>query len=181
MSQPLRAAKSRMRISPAAEARVHINSAPAVVWDVVVDVTLQDRWSGEATKCYWIEPAEGAAVGACFRGHNRRGFRRWTRTNEVMAIEPGRTLVWRTLSSKLYPDSTEWCIEVRPEGTGTTVRESYRITHLPRALEIFLYWFNPDHRDRRNDLEQDLLKLKTYVETLCASSAARRPEQIVAE
>jgi hypothetical protein len=173
-------AKGWMQISATAEARVHIDTAPDDVWGVVADITRQDRWSGEATKCYWVDSADRAVVGARFRGHNRKGFRRWNRTNEITGIQPGRTMVWRTLPTKLYPDSTEWRVEVQPEGTGSAVCESYQITYLPRSLEIFLYWFNPDHRDRRHDLEQDLLKLKAYVETLPASSPDPRPERDVA-
>jgi hypothetical protein len=180
MAQDRMRTKDRMHISPSADTRVHIDAAPDAVWEVVADITRQDRWSGEATKCYWTDSADRAVVGARFRGHNRKGFRRWNRTNEITGIEPGRTMVWRTLPTKLYRDSTEWRVEVEPEGTGSAVRESYRITYLPRSLEIFLYWFNPNHRDRRDDLEQDLLKLKVYVETLPASSPDLRPERDVA-
>ena len=180
MSQDRMALKGRMRISPTADARVHVDAPPALVWEVVADITRQDRWSAEARRCYWLAPARQAVPGARFRGHNRKGFRRWTRTNEITGVEPCTTLVWRTLSTKLYPDSTEWRIEIQTEGSGSSVSESYRITHLPRSLEIFLYWFNPDHRDRRDDLEQDLLKLKAYVESLQAPSPGPGPGQDVA-
>lgn len=155
----------RMRISPAAEAKVHVDAAPELVWEVVADITRQDRWSSEATRCEWLAPATAAAPGARFRGHNRRGIRRWTRTNEILDLEPVRMLVWQTLPSRLYPDSTEWRIELLAEGSHTVVTESYRITMLARALEIFLYWFNPTHRDRQGDLEQDLSRLKAFVES----------------
>src|SRR5579872_2166019 len=147
--------KRRMCISPRAEAQVLVDADPKLVWEVVTDVTRQDSWSCEATSCEWLPPAESAVLGARFRGRNRRGFRRWTRTNEVIACEPGRTLVWITLPTKLYPDSTEWRVELQSESAGTVVTESYRITKLPRSLEVFLYWFNPTHRDRQGDLEQD--------------------------
>jgi hypothetical protein len=157
--------KRRMRISPRAEAQVQIDADPKLVWEVVADVTRQDRWSCEATSCEWLPPAESAVLGARFRGRNRRGFRRWTRTNEITAFEPGRTLVWLTLPTWLYPDSTEWRVELQSKSAGTVVTESYRIIKLRRSLEVFLYWFNPTHRDRRGDLEQDLLRLKAFVES----------------
>lgn len=155
----------RMRITPRDEATVYINAEPMRVWDVVADVTRQDRWSCEATSCEWLAPAQGVTPGARFRGKNRRGFRRWTRTNEIVAVQPGRELLWHTLPSRLYPDSTEWRVELRSEGSGTSLTESYRITKLPRSLEIFLYWFNPTHRDRHADLEGDLCRLKAFVES----------------
>ena len=117
----------RMRISPAAEAKVRVDADPELVWEVVADVTRQDRWSSEATRCVWLPPATAAAPGARFRGHNRRGFRRWTRTNEILVLEPGRMLVWQTLPSRLYQDSTEWRVELQGEGSHTVVTESYRI------------------------------------------------------
>lgn len=136
----------------------------------MTDVTRQDRWSCEATRCDWVPPATGPAVGTCFRGYNRRGFRRWTRSNKIVALEPGRTFVWETLPSRLYPDSTEWRVELRPDGRGTMVTESFRITKLLRILEAFLYWFNPTHRERQEDLQQDLLGLKSFIESGHASS-----------
>lgn len=163
----------RMRISPAAEAKVHVDADPEVVWDVVADITRQDRWSSEATRCEWLAPETAAARGARFRGHNRRGFRRWTRTNEILVVEPGRMLVWQTLPSRLYPDSTEWRVELQDEGSHTVVTESYRITRLARAMEIFLYWFNPTHRDRQGDLELDLSRLKAFVES---DALSQRPD-----
>lgn len=165
-----------MRLSPGAEATVHIDVGPERVWNTVADITRQDRWSCEATSCEWIAPADCVAPGARFRGQNRRGFRRWIRTNEVVVVEPGRTLVWHTLLSRLYPDSTEWRVELRPEGSGTAVTESYRITKLPRSLEVFLYWFNPTHRERQGDLEGDLLRLKALVESQRSSNHQVEPE-----
>jgi len=44
---------------------------------------------------------------------------------------------------------------------------------LARAMEIFLYWFNPTHRDREGDLKLDLTRLKTFVES---NALAQRPD-----
>jgi Polyketide cyclase / dehydrase and lipid transport len=155
---------SGMRLARRAEALIHIDALPAQVWEAVGDVCRQEHWSGEATGCEWIAPADHAAAGARFRGHNRRGFRRWTRENEVTAAVPGELLAWRTLPSRLFPDSTDWRMELRPDGTGTEVRESYQIRSISRGFEVFVYWFNPSHRERSADLEEDLSRLKTYLE-----------------
>jgi uncharacterized protein YndB with AHSA1/START domain len=153
-----------MHMARGATAAIHIDVPPPKVWETVVDIGRQQRWSGEATRCDWIPPADHATPGARFRGHNRRGFRRWTRENEVTAVEPGAVLGWRTLPSRAFPDSTDWRMELRPEGTGTEVRESYQIRSISRGFEVFMYWFNPAHRERSADLEADLRRLKTYVE-----------------
>lgn len=157
--------RRRMEIRPHAEATVHIDADPALVWEVVADVTLQNRWSCEATCCEWLAAEEGPSVGARFRGHNRRGFRRWNRTNEVTAVERGRTLRWQTEPTRLFPDSTEWRLDVHADGSGSEVTESYEIVKMPRGMEVFLYWFNPSHRDRHQDLEHDLVRLKGLVES----------------
>jgi Polyketide cyclase / dehydrase and lipid transport len=153
-----------MHMARSATAAIHIDGSPSEIWETVADVRRQQEWSCESTKCEWIPPADHATAGAKFRGYNRRGFRRWTRECEVTEVEPGRVLSWRTLTSRLYPDSTDWWIELRPDGDGTEVRESYKIRSISRGFEIFMYWFNPGHRERSADLESDLRRLKAYVE-----------------
>ncbi len=153
-----------MRLARTATAAVHIDASPEEVWETVVDIGRQTVWSCEAAGCEWISPFNRVAPGARFRGHNRRGFRRWTRENEVTDVQAGRILGWRTLPSRLYPDSTDWRIELSAEGDGTEVRETYQIRRLSRGFEIFLYWFNPGHRERGSDLDGDLRRLKDCVE-----------------
>jgi|HubBroStandDraft_1064217.scaffolds.fasta_scaffold14728_3 uncharacterized protein YndB with AHSA1/START domain len=153
-----------MRMARAATAAVQIDASPEEVWETVADIGRQKAWSCEAAGCEWIPPSNDVAPGARFRGHNRRGFRRWTRENEVTGVEAGRLLGWRTLPSRLYPDSTDWQIELSPEGDGTEVREAYQIRSITRGFEIFMYWFNPSHRERSSDLDADLRRLKDYVE-----------------
>lgn len=153
-----------MHMARTATATIQIDASPTEVWQTVADVRRQPGWSCEATKCEWIPPADHATPGARFRGHNRRGFRRWTRENEVTDVEPGQLLGWRTLPSRLYPDSTDWRIELRPVGAGTEVHEWYQIGSIAPGFEIFMYWFNPSHRERSADLEGDLRRLKAYVE-----------------
>jgi hypothetical protein len=154
----------RMHLTRSGTAAVLIDASPTEVWETVADVRRQRGWSGEATRCEWTPPFDHATVGATFRGYNRRGFRRWRRENEITEVEPGRVLGWRTLPTRLYPDSTDWRIELRLSGDRTEVRESYQIRSISRSFEIFMYWFNPSHRERRADLEADLERLKAYVE-----------------
>lgn len=155
---------SGMHIGRSASAMVYIDASPDEVWQAVSDVGSQHLWSCEATRCEWISPADRAELGARFRGCNRRGFRHWTRENEVTEADSGSAFGWRTLPCRLYPDSTDWRIELTPSGPGTEVIESYEIRSINRAFEIFMFWFNPGHRERRSDLEADLRRLKAHVE-----------------
>jgi hypothetical protein len=54
------------------DARVHIDAKPAELYDLVTDVTRMGEWSPECVRCVWLDGATGPAVGARFRGSNRR-------------------------------------------------------------------------------------------------------------
>ena len=97
------------------------------VWDVVRDPTLVGEWSHECHGAVWVEGATGAAPGARFQGRNRVGHSRWSRTSEVVAVEAPRKLVWRTVPSPIYRDSTEWTIELEPSDTGTRIEQRFRV------------------------------------------------------
>ncbi len=50
------------------------------------------RWAGSARSApagSWLDDATGPAVGARFKGSNKRGFARWSTTNKVVEAEPG--------------------------------------------------------------------------------------------
>src|SRR5262249_24563633 len=79
----------------------------AAVWDVVRDVTRVGDWSHECVSATWLGDATAAAPGARFRGRNRAGIFRWGRRCEVISAQPYE-LVWRTVPTTLYPDSTVW-------------------------------------------------------------------------
>jgi len=170
-------APSRMSLARSATASVHVDASPSEVWEIVADIDLQQDWSCEVTKCEWSSPTSSPTVGTRFRGHNRRGFRRWARYNEVTDVEPGRVLGWYTVPSTLYPDSTAWRIEVQPAGDGTEVRESYEIRSISRGFEVFMYWFNPSHRERTADLEADLRRLKALIESRKAEARGKVTER----
>jgi hypothetical protein len=147
------------------EARIEIAAAPAAVWAVVTDVTRVGEWSGECRGAQWIDGATAAVIGARFRGHNRRLFARWTRTNQVFVADEPRRFVWRTMPGGIYPDSVEWEVALELVGAGTAVRLSYAVVQLPKVMELAIDVFFPPHRDRTVDLAQDLGRLKALVET----------------
>ena len=67
-----------------------VPAPPAQVWGMVAEVTRMGEWSPETTSCRWIRGASGPAVGAKFKGTNKKGFRRWSTTCTVTAADPGR-------------------------------------------------------------------------------------------
>ena len=58
--------------------------------------------------------------GARFRGRNRAGLIRWGRVCEIVSANP-HELVWITVPTTLYPDSSEWRITLEEVDAGTPV------------------------------------------------------------
>jgi len=94
-------------------------AAPADrLYDIVSDVTQMGRLSPECVGGRWLGGATGPAVGARFKGTNKRGFARWSTTNEVVAAEPGREFAFETQQSGM-----RWAYRFEPDGDGTVVTE----------------------------------------------------------
>jgi uncharacterized protein YndB with AHSA1/START domain len=153
------------------EATITIRAPVEAVWDVVSDVTRVGEWSGECRRCVWIGDAVEPAPGAQFRGINRRGRTRWARRNEIDVVDPPHEMVWHTVFDPIHRDSTEWRVALRPTPDGTEMTESFRIIRLSRAMERFLGWVQPAHRDRSDDLAEDLARLKRVVEASVGRTA----------
>ncbi len=145
-------------------ARAEIAAPPAAVWAVVTDVTRVGEWSGECRACEWVDGFSTATVGARFRGHNRRLFARWSRTNQVFVADQPHRFVWRTMPGGIYFDSVEWELALNEHASGTSVGLSYSIITIPKVMERLIDVFLPPHRDRSGDLADDLGRLKALVE-----------------
>jgi hypothetical protein len=136
-----------------------VEADPAAVWAVVADVTRVPEWSGECRRVEWSNGATTAVPGATFRGENRAGPFRWRRANRIVAADAPQRLVWRTVPTLLYPDSTEWRIELEPVGTGTRVVQSYEVVRAPKVLAFLYSLLVPSHRERNSELDDDLRRL----------------------
>jgi uncharacterized protein YndB with AHSA1/START domain len=94
-------------------------SAPAEkVYDLITDVTQMGRWSPECTGGRWTGDSTGPAVGATFKGSNRRGLMRWTTHCEVTKADPGTAFEWQVKESGM-----KWGYRFEPEPGGTLVTE----------------------------------------------------------
>jgi uncharacterized protein YndB with AHSA1/START domain len=105
------------------EVSTGISADPGAVWRMVSDVTRMGQWSPETTGCRWLGGATGPAVGAQFRGNNRKGFRRWSTTCTVTAAEPGKRFSFEVTYGSL-PIST-WDYEFTAADGGSRVVESW--------------------------------------------------------
>ena len=153
-----------IRLKKSCEASVTIDAPVETVWQLVSDVTRTGDWSVECRGAEWLDGATAAKPGARFRGRNRRNATRWSRVCEVLEVDSPRRLSWRTMPTRLLPDSTKWEFELASTGAGTTLTERMQVLNIPGLYERAFALMLPQHRDRTSDLEGDLQRIKVHVE-----------------
>ena len=119
------------------EVTVRMAAPPAVVWDLVTDVTRIGEFSPETFEAEWIRGATGPAVGAQFKGHVKRngvGPTYWTLCT-VSVCEPERAFEWAVGNDAVTANN--WGYRLEPDGDGTLVTEYFRIEP---NLPMRLYW-----------------------------------------
>src|SRR3954454_13673555 len=108
---------------------VNMAAPPEKVWSLVSDVTRIGEYSPETFEGKWIDDATGPAVGAKFRGHvkrNGKGPTYWT-TCVVTECEPNRVFAF-AVGPTPEKALNSWRYELQPNGDGTDVTESFRLT-----------------------------------------------------
>ena len=148
----------RRTVAKSGRAEISTDVDADAVWDLVSDPTRVGEWSHECVAAEWIADSTEAAPGARFRGRNRTGLIRWGRVCEVVSAEP-MALVWRTVPSPLYPDSSEWRITVHATADGTRIEQTFEVLKIPRLLDPVYATLIPGHRDRTAALTEDLRRL----------------------
>lgn len=108
---------------PDVEVDEAVAAPPATVYTMVSDVTRMGEWSPENTSCRWVGGATGPAVGAQFRGANRRGWRRWSTTCTVVAADPGRTFSFEVDYGPM--PVARWTYTFAADGDGSRVTEAW--------------------------------------------------------
>jgi hypothetical protein len=130
------------------------------VWEVVSDVTRVGEWSHECLNAQWLGSSTSAVPGARFRGRNRAGMFRWGRVCEIVSAEPYE-LVWFTVPTVLFPDSSEWRITLDRVVGGTRIAQQFHVLRAPKVLSVLYALLIPAHRDRTAALIDDLERLAT--------------------
>lgn len=164
-----------MRIAKSAEVSVDITAPVGAVWRLVGDVTRARDWSVECRGGEWIDGATGAAPGARFRGRNGRNGTRWSRTCEIVDVEANRRVTWRTLPTRLYPDSTLWQFELEPTASGTRLTQRMKVLHIPALHDRVFALVLPQHKDRSAELQADLNRIKQAAESTGLADAQAAP------
>jgi len=161
-------------VAKSGHAEAMSEAPPGAVWQVVADVTRAGEWSHECRRVSWLGAAAAPAPGARFRGSNRSGWLRWRRVCEILTADPPQELAWRTLSTPLYPDSTQWRITLQPAATGTRITETYQVVKLPPAwLDRLMALANPSHTDRAAALDGDMRRLAALAAASTETTPAR--------
>lgn len=140
---------------------VTVGASPEQVWDLLTDIERAGEWSHETRGGEWLDGAHATAVGARFRGRNANGLKRWSRTCEIVEADRPRRVSWRTVPSRLYPDSTLWTYDLAPADGGTRITQSFQVLKLSPFFDRLFYLAIPAHRDRSEALVDDLHNLGT--------------------
>lgn len=153
-----------LRVSKSCEASVVVDAPVDAVWALVSDVTKTGEWSVECRGAEWLDGASEPVKGARFRGRNRRNATRWSRVCEVLDVDVPQRLAWRTLPTRVLPDSTRWEFELTPDGAGTKLTERMQVLEIPAFYDRLFAAMLPQHRDRTPDLAADLVRIKSRLE-----------------
>ncbi|MEO6714176.1 MAG: SRPBCC family protein [Mycobacteriales bacterium] len=145
----------------ARDCRVEVEVAAPVdaVWRVVADVTRTGEWSHECHRVELLHGATSAVRGTQLHGGNKSLWWRWSRTSEIIELEPGRLISWRTIPTWRFVDSTEWRITLQPVPIGTRIVQTYQVVRCPRWWEWLAVHANPPHRDRSVALAADVRRI----------------------
>lgn len=132
-------------------ASVSVLAEPEQIWSMVTDVTRMGEWSPENERGEWLDGATGPAVGARFKGYNRRGKTKWSTTCEVTEAEPGRSFVFVTGTTA--KPNTWWRYRFEPDDGGTLVTESFELVKPLGAVSRLVTRVTTGVTDRRSDME----------------------------
>jgi uncharacterized protein YndB with AHSA1/START domain len=151
------------------EVSIEVAASPEQVWALVSDLTRAGEWSHEAEGGEWLGDATDAVPGARFRGSNRSGRWTWSRECEVLEVEPGRRISWRTIPSLRYRDSSRWSYELEPTATGCRITQRYDVIMINPIMDRVFYALLPAHRDRSAALAEDVRRLGERAAALTAA------------
>ena len=152
-----------------------IAASPDDAYHLVSDVTRMGDWSPETTSCRWIGAATGAAVGARFRGSNRKGWRRWSTTCTVVAADAGRRFAFDVSWGRL--PIARWSYEFLPEADGTRVRETWSDRRPGWMARFDPAFMGIDDRSRHNrgTMETTLERLRSHAAATSSTTSSPSP------
>lgn len=142
------------------QATIHIQAPPEKVYAMVTDVTRMGEWSPECQKAEWIEGATGPAVGARFKGSNKKGIVRWSTKPTVTVADPGKEFTFEV------GNDTRWSYTFAPKDGGTDLTESFE------ALRYGLFFkITQPPKRRTRELQQGIERTLDRIKQAAEGSA----------
>ena len=150
---------------PSASAHTEVNASPEAVYALVSDLPGMSRVAVEFERGSWLGGAREPAVGARFRGHNKRTWRRWTTTAKVTDAEPGRRFAFEVSSVAGIPVA-RWQYDIEPTDAGCRVAEHTwdRRPSWFRPLTILITGIGDRAEHNQRNMERTLRQLKSAAE-----------------
>ena len=148
---PKRYAPLTMRFAdgPRAEVDVRIDAPPSRVWEYVTDVAVPAEFSSEFQGADWLEPHDGPALGATFRGRNEHeAIGKWETTSVIVACDEDRVFAWAVGDPENA--SATWEFALTPDEDGTLLSYSVRLGPGPSGLTYAI--------DQRPDKEERIIE-----------------------
>ena len=125
----------RYRDQPTVEVEERVVGDPAQIWELVTDITLPARFSGELQSVEWLDGSTEVAVGSRFRGNNQNpALGEWSTECTVVEVVPGSRWVWTVNAGEDL--MATWGFEVDPGREAVTVRQWARMGPDPSGLNI---------------------------------------------
>jgi hypothetical protein len=151
--------------APSASAHTEVNASPETVYALVSDLPGLSQVAVEFGRGAWLGSVREARVGARFRSHNRRSWRRWTTVSTVTSAEPGKRFAFDVTVADGIPIS-RWQYDIEPTGDGCRVTEQTwdRRPAWFRPLTNFVTGVQDRGEVNRRNMESTLRQLKAAVE-----------------
>ena len=112
----------------------HIDAAPERIYALVSDLPRMGEWSPENTGGKWVGGATGPAVGAKFKGTNRKGIARWSTTCTIVEATPGKAIAWDVTTGPFAV--ARWGYSIAPSADGCEVTETWEDHRAPLAKTV---------------------------------------------
>jgi Polyketide cyclase / dehydrase and lipid transport len=152
-------------------ASTEVSASPSQLYAAVSDVRRMGEWSPECQHCEWIDGTVGPAVGARFKGSNRRGIVRWSTTPRVVVAEPDEEFTFVTCHRGR--DMTKWTYRFDPVVDGTRVTETFEMLRdMPwyyRFADRYLMGVKDRSADLVSNMEATLRRLRAATHDLGGS------------
>ncbi len=143
------------------EFSVDISAPPDRVWSLITDVTQMGRWSPECWSCTWLDGSGGPAVGAQFKGRNKRGLMRWSTISTVVIADAPDHFAFEVDDSGM-----RWGYRLEETSSGTRLAE-YRQKVGPQP-----WWVRLAYATRLLGRDPDAIVRRGMSETLDRLKAA---------